>query len=247
MRKSLSPLLSTSLPPAPSPPPPSRLVPVPPPYPPITLPLLRHPLPRRVARSAAALPIGADTPRGVEANFSPLGGARSSSAASVRPSAGHPPPRQSPVALIEAACVRACVRLVVASVEFFFPSVVNVRANPRSRFSTFPRTRPKCRERKRDTGEPRRDDHDVDSVSEYVSLWPLRAPSSHLRRGRRTNVDAASRQIIKSIDATLWCDNENCATCASPARARSLPREGGAGLWMRDVFVSHVGVLPVCG
>lgn len=44
------------------------------------------PLPRRVARSATALPIGADTPRGVEADLSPFGATRPFSAASVRPS-----------------------------------------------------------------------------------------------------------------------------------------------------------------
>lgn len=49
------------------------------------------PLSRRVARSSAALPIGADTPRGVEADFSLFGTIRSSSDASVGPSAGHPP------------------------------------------------------------------------------------------------------------------------------------------------------------
>jgi len=89
------------------------------PYPPITLPLpVTAPL-GRVARSATALPIGADTPRGVEADFSLLASVElgrfrplPSVPLSVRPSAGHPPPRSLPVVssveLIEAACVRAC-------------------------------------------------------------------------------------------------------------------------------------------
>lgn len=55
-------------------------------------------------RQRAALPIGADTPRGVEADFSRFGNARVSSAASVGPSAGHPPPRSRPRSLKSCAC-----------------------------------------------------------------------------------------------------------------------------------------------
>lgn len=82
------------------------------------------------AQSVAALPIGADTPRGVETDFALLGSVRPFSVASVRPfgrlsvrssvrpSAGHPPSysRQSrslkSYARARAVCMCVCVRVL---------------------------------------------------------------------------------------------------------------------------------------
>lgn len=108
-------------------------------------PLTRHRSLGRVARSATALPIGADTPRGVGADFSLLGGTRSSSVASVcpsvRPFAGHPPLRwQSSIVLIEAACVRACTSCCSVQ-SFLFSRPTNLCFYDLPRF-TCPRSCP---------------------------------------------------------------------------------------------------------
>lgn len=110
-------------------------------------------------RQRAALPIGADTPRGVEADFSRFGNARVSSAASVGPSAGHPPPRSRPRSLKSCACreraeclrapfgsalvsplssLVACAKRVCACVSRFVPFVRSLAhsAATRTQFSS---------------------------------------------------------------------------------------------------------------
>lgn len=92
------------------------------------------------SRSTPALPIGADTPRGVEADLARFGAARPPSAPlvypfvrpSVRPSARRASSPSQSVSLIETACVHALVCAPRSSPPFRFPSS---RTNTRIRGS----------------------------------------------------------------------------------------------------------------
>lgn len=87
-----------------------------PPHTPLPFHHSSHPPPfSRVARLVMALLIGADPLRGVEADFGLLGSARPSSAVSIRPSAGHPPPRSRQSRSLKSRTCVCTLRFVFAS------------------------------------------------------------------------------------------------------------------------------------